>query len=72
MTSCHAPVARQVTPMEFTFAGKRKVIATAAVRTAAVEQALFEGDGEGRSLATLVLDCLNRYVNVHSTCDKSA
>eukprot|EP00752_Nemacystus_decipiens_P014826 g13199.t1 len=63
--SCLVPVggvpsAEQVTPMEFMFAGRRRVVATGGVRTAAAEQALFEGDGEGRSLATLVLDCLSR------------
>lgn len=46
--------------MEFMFAGRRRAIATGGIRTTAVEQALFEGDGEGRSLATLVLDCLKR------------
>lgn len=58
VTPRHVP--RQVAPMEFMFAGRRRVVATEAVRTTAAEQALFEGDGEGRSLATLVLDCLNR------------
>eukprot|EP00903_Cladosiphon_okamuranus_P014802 g13710.t1 len=63
--SCLVPVdgvpsAEQVAPMELMFAGRRRVVATGAVRTTAVEQALFEGDEEGRSLATLVLDCLSR------------
>lgn len=47
--------------MKFMFSGRRAVTASAAVRTCAVQEALFEGDGEGRTLATLVLDCLYRY-----------
>lgn len=48
--------------MEFIFSGKRKVTASSVVRTTAVQGALFEGDDEGRTLATLVLDCLHRCV----------
>ncbi|CAM9888406.1 unnamed protein product [Pylaiella littoralis] len=63
--SCLVPVggvpsADQVSPMEFMFAGRRRVTSNETVRTAAVEQALFQGDEEGRTLATLVLDCLKR------------
>lgn len=47
--------------MEFVFSGRRKVIASGTVRATAAQEALFEGDGEGRTLATLVLDCLERY-----------
>ncbi|CAM9393485.1 unnamed protein product [Ectocarpus sp. 4 AP-2014] len=46
--------------MELMFAGQRRVVVSGATRTTAAEQALFEGDEEGRSLATLVLDCLKR------------
>ncbi|CAM9907377.1 unnamed protein product [Scytosiphon promiscuus] len=54
------PSADQVSPMEFVFPGRRKVSVSGVVRTTAVEQAFFEGDEEGRTLATLVLDCLKR------------
>lgn len=51
----------QVSPMEWVLSGKRRVTASATVRTCAAEQALFEGDEEGRTLATLVLDSLRRW-----------
>ncbi|CAM9874224.1 unnamed protein product, partial [Ectocarpus fasciculatus] len=54
------PSPEQVSPMEFMFAGQRRVVVSATTRTTAAQQALFEGDEEGRSLATLVLDCLRR------------
>lgn len=47
--------------MEFVFAGKRRVTVSRALRTSAAEQALFEGDDEGSTLATFVLDCLQRF-----------
>lgn len=47
--------------MEFMFPGRRRVSVSGNVRTTAVEQAFFEGDEEGRTLATLVLDCLKRW-----------
>ncbi|CAN0030754.1 unnamed protein product, partial [Hapterophycus canaliculatus] len=63
--SCLVPVggvpsAEQVSPVEFLFSGRRRVSVSGSVRAAAIEQALFEGDEEGRTLATLVLDCLKR------------
>ena len=51
---------KKVSAMEFVFLGSRRVTVSGAVRTTAVEEALFEGDEEGRTLATLVLDCLKR------------
>ncbi|CAM9505612.1 unnamed protein product [Ectocarpus sp. 13 AM-2016] len=54
------PSPDQVSPMELMFAGQRRVVVSGTTRTTAAEQALFEGDEEGRSLATLVLDCLKR------------
>lgn len=46
--------------MEFMFSGRRKVTVSSSVRTTAVQEAFFEGDEEGRTLATLFLDCLQR------------
>lgn len=60
----HYRLFAQVSPMELVFPGRRRVLVSSVVRTSAAEQALFEGDDEGRSLATLVLDCLRRFVCV--------
>lgn len=51
----------KVSPLQWVLTGKRRVTASAEVRACAAEQALFEGDEEGRTLATLVLDSLRRW-----------
>ncbi|CAM9989817.1 unnamed protein product, partial [Phaeothamnion confervicola] len=55
-----APAAADVSTMDFLLRGGRRVTVPGAVRAAAAADALFGGDDEGCTLATLLLDCLDR------------